>query len=182
MSSDKREFSDSQVFNILSSARRRYVIYYLRKRDEEVPLTELASQVAAWEYETDPDELTDQQEKRVYVSLYQTHLPKLAELGIVDYDRERGVVSLTKESRTLNTHLRRNEDQEPPWQFVYLTLAAIGVLALVAAVQDVSVFAAIDEGVLGMLVAVAFGLTAGAQLLYQRRLEPGIPEELQLDE
>jgi hypothetical protein len=177
MSSNQDTFSQDQVFDVLSSARRRYVIYYLRERNEAVALTELARQVAAWEYDTDPEDLTDQQEKRVYVSLYQTHVPKLAEFGIVEHDEDRGVVSLTDRSRALDAHLSPSEERAIPWQYVYLTLAVVGVLALLAAIQDVSVFAAVDGSVVGVVFALAFGATALVQLLYQRRAERHIPEE-----
>lgn len=176
-SSDDAEFSKDQIFDVLSSARRRYVIYYLRSQDEPVEITELARQVAAWEYDTDPDELTDKQQKRVYVSLYQTHVPKLAQLGIVDYDKERGVVSATRMSRRLDTHLAREEDGEPPWQIAYLLLAAIGAVSLVAAMQDVALFATVDESVLGVVIAVAFAALVGIQLLYQRYLDRHVPDE-----
>lgn len=168
MLSDKSEISDDQIFDILSSARRRYVIYYLRNRNEEVSLTELSKQVAAWEYETEPDELTDQQQKRVYVSLYQTHVPKLADLGIVDYDRDRGAVALGKEAKKFTSRLDRNGGDETPWRLVYLTLAAVGVLTLFATIQDVAFFAAIDEATLGVVIVLLFGLVAAAQVLYQR--------------
>ncbi|MFB6159803.1 MAG: hypothetical protein ABEJ61_01345 [Haloferacaceae archaeon] len=180
MASSQEEFEKDQIFDVLSSARRRYTIYYLRERDEEVPITELAKQVAAWEYEIDPEELTDKQQKRVYVSLYQTHLPKLAELGIVDYDKDRGVVAAAEKSRVLDAHLTREGDRDPQWHLGYLALAAVDVLLLVAAMLDVWVFAAVDEGLLGVLVVASFAALAGAQELYQRRSDRAIPEELQV--
>jgi len=49
-----------------------------------VDMTDLAETVACEEYDCTIVDLTDQQRKRVYVSLYQTHVPKLDQLEIVD--------------------------------------------------------------------------------------------------
>ena len=90
-SSNTEQLSRDEVYDILSNARRRFVIYFLRDRREPVELSELSDRVAAWENDVPVEELTDQQVKRVYVSLYQTHIPKLEDTGIVEYDSDSGV-------------------------------------------------------------------------------------------
>jgi len=72
MGTSESALSQDVVFDILSSSRRRYVLYRLREAEGPVELTELAEQVAAWENDTETDQITEQERKRVYVSLYQT--------------------------------------------------------------------------------------------------------------
>jgi len=83
-SSASEELSQDLVFDILSNTRRRMVLYYLREYGAPASVQEIAERIAALENEIPPEELSRQQRKRVYVSLYQTHLPKLNEAGIIE--------------------------------------------------------------------------------------------------
>lgn len=83
------------AFHLLQNGRRRAALRYLFERAPgETRIQELADNVAAWEHDTSVQELASDDRQRVYISLYQTHLPTLAEHGVVDYDRDRGVVAL----------------------------------------------------------------------------------------
>lgn len=86
------EAAKDQLWFVLSNYRRRYAIEYLLDNRREIPLRELAEGLAAWENDVAEDATTGSQRKRAYVALRQTHLPKLDELGIVEYDTARGVV------------------------------------------------------------------------------------------
>src|SRR6056297_1412574 len=94
--SDQELSSLDTIFDLLSNPRRRFVLHYLKRVEEPVQLTELAAQIAAKENDVPVDELTSQQRKRAYVSLYQTHVPKLEEVGVVTYDADTGNVALTE--------------------------------------------------------------------------------------
>lgn len=177
MAQDQSQITQDTVFDILSSARRRYVLYYLRQADEPVDINELARQVAAWENDVSVDELTDQQRKRVYISLYQSHIPKLDSLGIVEHDKDSGAVSLTGDARVVDQYLD-GDDQEYPWQSLYLLLSAVsaGILALVW--LDVGLFSSLSPAVVGILITAAFAVTAGAHYLSWRTNRETIPPEL----
>ncbi|QLH82438.1 DUF7344 domain-containing protein [Halosimplex pelagicum] len=71
------------LFEALRSDRRRLAIRWVNQLDA-VDMVDLAETVACEEYDCTIANLTDQQRKRVYVSLYQTHVPKLDQLDIVD--------------------------------------------------------------------------------------------------
>uniref|UniRef100_UPI00300F1C3C DUF7344 domain-containing protein n=1 Tax=Halalkalicoccus ordinarius TaxID=3116651 RepID=UPI00300F1C3C len=58
-------------------------------------MRDIAEQVAAWEHDTTVQQLTSDQRQRVYIALYQSHLPKLADFGLITYNRSRGVVERT---------------------------------------------------------------------------------------
>lgn len=119
--------SQDEIFDLLSSPRRRYVIYHLQQHGEPIELGRLADEVAAWENETSVEELTSQERKRVYVSLYQTHIPKLEEIGIVDYDADEGTVAVGDRLTEVGRHLTTEED-ETRWDVYYLIIAIASVL------------------------------------------------------
>lgn len=60
--------------------------------EDAVGVRTLANRVAAREYEPAAASSAFQQRQRVFVSLKQTHLPSLAEDGIVTYEPSRGLV------------------------------------------------------------------------------------------
>jgi hypothetical protein len=176
MSTSDTELTQDDVFEILSSPRRRYLLYYLRQRQEPVELTDLAEHVAAWENGIDPDELTTQERKRVYVSLYQTHVPKLDDAGVVDYDADSGMVRLTQRARRIDTYLEDGE--EIRWQLLYVGLALLGSALLLVTLANVWVFSAVSEGIVAAAVVGLFGVLAVAHLVYQRRAKRSVPPEL----
>ena len=178
MGSRDPSLSQDVVFDILSSPRRRYVLYYLRQTDEPVELTSLAEQVAAWENETEPDQLTDQERKRVYVSLYQTHVPKLHESGIVEYDSDSGLVDLANRAREVDEYLVQ-PGRRIPWQRFYLALAAVSIVLLAVTTFDVWLFAGLSETALAVIVVVGFLISATAHYLYWASSRPEVPPELQ---
>lgn len=176
MSTSDTELTQDDVFEILSSPRRRYLLYVLRQHDEPVELTELAEHVAAWENGVEPDELTTQERKRVYVSLYQTHVPKLDDAGIVDYDPDSGLVALTQRARRIDGYLEDDESIE--WQYLYVGLALLGGLLLLLTLANVAVFAALGEGLVALVVVGLFGVLALAHLVSQWRSRQSVPPEL----
>jgi hypothetical protein len=178
MGSSERSLSQDLVYDILSSPRRRYVLYYLRQVDEPIELTALAEQVAAWENETEPDSLTDQERKRVYVSLYQTHVPKLDDAGIVSYNTDDGTVELARKATTIDEYLQQSSSGTP-WQRIYLAVAAAGSLLLLVTALDVSVFSAVSESLAAVIVVVGFLVTSVLHYIEYRQQEREPPVELQ---
>mgnify|MGYP006273651751 CR=1 FL=1 len=81
------------VFDVLRNQRRRDVLRYLEASSDPIPIGELAEQLAAWENDKSVAELTSSERKRMYVGLYQSHLPKMDDLDVVDFDKPRGVVA-----------------------------------------------------------------------------------------
>ena len=45
----------------------------------------------------------------MYVSLYQTHIPKLDSVGLVEYDQENGDVALTDRAHQIDAYLSEPE-------------------------------------------------------------------------
>ena len=94
-----------EIFHLLQCRRRRDALRYLRGHDGPVRMCDLAEQVAAWEHDTTLEALSSTQRQRVYIPLYQDHLPKLDEAGVIDYDQERGAVERTPLADRLDHYL-----------------------------------------------------------------------------
>lgn len=79
------------MFEALSVARRRYVLYYLADRpDEAVDLVDLIDHVRMVEQAEGTAETTRQE--RIRIDLHHSHLPKLDAMGVIDYDGRSGTV------------------------------------------------------------------------------------------
>ncbi|MBV0923100.1 MULTISPECIES: DUF7344 domain-containing protein [Haloarcula] len=167
MEQNNTELSRDRVFDILSSPRRRYVLYFLRTEPNPIQLTDLAEHVAAWENDTTVEELSTQQRKRVYVSLYQTHLPKLADSGLVEYDEDSGEVSISRKASEIDPYLGE-QSEEPRWYLYYLGLAVLSTLLIAASVAGLGV----AEGTVAMIVVGAFVVLTAVHVVYRWRERP----------
>lgn len=98
---DSETLSKNVVFELLTSPRRRGVIRYLKATGGEVTRGELAEQLAAAEHDIDQEAVSAQQRKRLYISLYQVHLPRMADAEVIEYDEDRGTVELTAKADQL---------------------------------------------------------------------------------
>lgn len=173
MGTTESDLSQDVVFDILSNPRRRYVLYYLRTREEPVRLTKLAEEVAAWENDTNRSEITEQERKRVYVSLYQTHIPRLAEAGLIDYDKDSGQIALAEGAADIDSYLDSTE-QSYPWQRIYLGLAVASAGLLAGTV----LFDFLPELIAATIVIVAFVIATVIQTAIRISNRKSVPDEL----
>lgn len=122
--------SKDVIFEVLKNRRRRDVLEYLQSSDGPVTMSELAERIAAWENDVSVSALNSTQRKRVYVALYQTHLPKMDDVGVIDYDSDRGTVELSENADLLRMYLTDDFKPEDPWyqRYMLLSLAGGGLL------------------------------------------------------
>jgi hypothetical protein len=173
-----QELSLSTTFELLKNRRRRETILYLLSHEETSTLSDLAEHIAAMENDIEIIELSSDQRKRVYIGLYQCHLPKLDKAGVVDFDKNRGTVVLnTQVTDQLVPYLEGDHttSQEPepttPAPEVEPTeddlpvtagiAAVVGLLAVVTLVPLLGIGTALPAGI---------GLLAGLCLLFGVRL------------
>lgn len=117
ISSDEPEaLSPDDIFHILQTNRRRDAISYLLDREGPVKMSDIAEHVSAKEHETTVRELTSTQRQRVYIPLYQSHLPKLDEKGVIDYNKPRGIVRPTERIEMFRPYLEAAESNGGPDQ------------------------------------------------------------------
>jgi DNA-binding transcriptional ArsR family regulator len=170
-----------QVFATLSNARRRMVLSYLRTHDPPVTVDELSEQIAAAEHDVEPGSVTQRQRKRAYVSVYQTHLPKLAQMGFVDYDEEAGLVRSTDRADTIDPYLTRPTDEPYPWTMHYRTLAIGGGTLYWLTSLDAPVFGAVPASVIALGLGAALGVSALVHRRRRQRRRRELPIELAVE-
>ncbi|MFC6953589.1 hypothetical protein ACFQGB_12010 [Halorubellus litoreus] len=113
---------------------------------------DLTGAVAGIEYGLDPDQLDYRQRKRVYTSLVQTHLPSMASYGLVEYDKDRGVVTAERDLDTFEPYL--DDGASVARSDAGTLLSLTGVFAVL------TVLLAVDTPFVGALPAVAIALAA----------------------
>lgn len=97
--------SKNEMFDVLRNSRRRSVISCLRTQGGSMSVEELTTQVAADEYDVPATEVTSKQYKRVYTGLYQCHLRRMEELGVIDFDTDGNTVRLRHGASALEPYL-----------------------------------------------------------------------------
>lgn len=126
--------------DILASPRRAVIARVLEAQDA-VEIGDLAEIIGALENDTSIEDLGSSQRKRVYISLYQTHLPRMDDAGVVDYDQRSGSVARGPEFPELLrvAHWRDDEDggdtDQIGWlepQVVVTVLFCVSILVLLA--------------------------------------------------
>jgi hypothetical protein len=166
------ELPVDEIFHILQNERRRMVLEYLQEADEPVRMRDVAEQVAAWENGTTVEELSSDQRQRVYIPLYQSHLPKLDKAGIIDYQQNRGIVERRPLARQLDYYLNADSNRdaveetassdEGGWDDYYIGAAGVGAVLLLGAVLELPLFSILTGIGLSALILLMFtGLTIG---------------------
>lgn len=81
------------IFEIIADRRRRFSLYaFIDAPDETLAFESLVEDVATLEAAVDEHPITRDRYLSVAADLYHWHLPVLAEVGVVDYDKRSGVV------------------------------------------------------------------------------------------
>lgn len=105
--------SKDLVFELLKNERRRRVLKILEKQNETT-LSTLAEEIAAKENGTEKRLLSSSQRKRVYIALYQCHLPKLDDAGVVEFEQARGTVEMIDRADQLFSYLYLDGNDNKP--------------------------------------------------------------------
>lgn len=113
-------------------------------------LSSLVEAVAAREYEKRPEELTQSERRRIYVSLFQTHLPKLDRQGLIEWNRETNRVKLGSDV-CLDEYLPQ-EWTVDGWYRYYLLITGVGSVLTVLAYANLWMFDSVDPTVTGAAV------------------------------
>lgn len=173
----ERVLTTDEVFHILQNERRRRILAYLREHDDGdgVDMREIVEWVAAEEHDTTVNALRSKERQRVYIALYQSHLPKLDDYGLVTYDQRRGWVTLTTAAESVFPYLavdqeRSNESTDETASEYSVAALGAGAALLLGAWLDVSVFAAIPDILFGGAVLLLFAaVTVGDRLVQRAR-------------
>lgn len=150
-----------QLFEILKNQRRRRVLQYLLEVEEEVTLDNLAEEIAARETGKDIKQITSQERKRVYVGLYQCHLPKMDDYGAISYNKPRGRIESGEHTALFERYLSVETDDESAWTRYHSALSLAAALVLVVPVVIGAVGSNATLQVIGaLLVGTLVGVSA----------------------
>lgn len=162
------ELSKGEIFDLLKNRRRRTVIRYLRENDGYAELNDLAEHIAAKENDIDVRQLSSDQRKRVYIGLYQCHLPKMDSLGVVDYDKDRGTIELQASVHQLLEYMDLDQDGEEETQgtdraWMIPAIAGFVVAIVTVGALGLGPLAAVPAGVWTLLSVVGILTIVGLQ-------------------
>jgi len=160
--SDGAELTKGEIFDLLKNRRRRMVIRYLRKHDGDAVLNDLAEHIAAEENDITVRQLSSDQRKRVYIGLYQCHLPKMDSLGVIDYDKNRGTIELQASVTQLLEYMELDEDDREGAEETYQRWAIPAVAGCVTVLVTVG---ALGLGPLAAVPAAAWTLLSVVGIL-----------------
>lgn len=142
------------IFEVLKNERRRLVLEHLRRAEGSVTIGDLAEHIAAYENDITRAELNAQQRKRVYIGLYQCHLPKMDDADAVAFNQDRGIVELGESAPTLFEYLDSDSEVADGGRLRQYTVFSVcgGLAFLFAQVSGAAMLS--DLVVLAVLVGV----------------------------
>ncbi|WP_439026232.1 DUF7344 domain-containing protein [Haloarchaeobius sp. DT45] len=138
----RNRLQECDIHQILSNPRRRETLRVLNQTAGTITLRELSELIATVESGEEPAPRNVRE--AVYISLHQTHLPRLDELGILEYDSGRKNVELLDGARDVNIYMEVVTPHGITWAEFYRGLGAVGLCTVVAALADVPGVAMID--------------------------------------
>ena len=157
------------LFELLSNERRRCVLYYLQRGPGVVDMRPLVDYVAAWQNDKPIGALTPRERTCVYSALHQTHLPKLDDAGLIEYDTDRSEIRLRDDAAYAHLYLEYDPGNDIAWSSLYLGLVALGSVFAVAYSAGWPPFGTVGVGVLVWGLLGLFGLSAISHVVFERR-------------
>jgi DNA-binding transcriptional ArsR family regulator len=162
----KSTLPEYEIHTILANPRRREALRELGSRPGTITVRELADVIAESESGSSP--APSNVRDSVYISLHQTHLPKLHELGIVDYDRENRSVELLTPGHVVGQYMDVLTPAGFTWGEYYRAVGVVGLLLTTASLADLPVFSGVDPLLWASGFLGAFAVSTAYQLWTNR--------------
>lgn len=143
-----------ETLNLLGNDRRLRVVHSLVENDEPTTTKALATHIAEAEAEQG-DVTADDLYKSVYVSLQQTHLPKLADHGIVSYDPDTNTVGPGPRLDEARVYVQPHGQEHAPLPPTLVLVAGVGLITVAAARFGVPVVSAVEPAVWAAVALLA---------------------------
>lgn len=106
------KLTEDTVYAILSDSQRCQLLSLLNRNGQR-KIDDLARMIAAREQDTHPENISEDAQQQVAISLVHNHLPRLAEHNIVSYDMDSEEVVLMDVVDELQVYLGDQTDDEP---------------------------------------------------------------------
>ncbi len=129
------------------------MLKHLRQQGGESTLRDLSEWIASVETGESPPPRNIRDS--VYASLHQTHLPKLDDLAVVEYESATKTVTLTDRARELIPYTTVMSGTGLPWSQHYLLLGLAAMTAVIGAGLGVPVLNAVGPTLLAVVFAAA---------------------------
>lgn len=166
MSTGTSRIPEREIHQVLSSERRRLTLERLRSAGGAVSVRELSEAVAAAEAGQDPPPRSLRES--VYVSLHQTHLPKLHDLGVVEYDEGRKEVRLRDGVRRLSPYMEVATPIGLTWSEYYRSLGVASLFLIVAAEAELPGLSGLSPLVVATVALAVFAVSIAYQFWRRR--------------
>ena len=150
----QESLDEVDIHAVLSNERRRMTLEILSEEDGSISARELSELIA--EYETGQQPPPRNIRQSAYVSLIQTHLPKLDELDIVEYDNGSKTVALSSSAEQVSAVMESGPPSVTDERYLVISMTGL-VLLLVAKVG----IAFIDVNLAGNLAILLFLVISG---------------------
>lgn len=118
------QLSKSDIFGVLQNDRRRHVLELLRSHGNQ-SVRSLSEEIARLEAED--GEPNSSVRKSIYISLLQTHIPKMESLGIITYNREHDTVELLPAVHDFDVYMETANKSGNIWSQFYLGLSILAI-------------------------------------------------------
>ncbi|SFR36491.1 DUF7344 domain-containing protein [Halorubrum sodomense] len=172
------EVSEDELFDVLANQRRRFAVHLLKREEKErFEIGDMAEQIAAWENGIDTAEITGNERKRVYTALQQSHLPKMDDAGVVEFNKDRGIVEPTEAIQNVDLYMDVVEGKEIPWSTYYLGLSGVATALTGAVALDAWPFVLLPDMAWTVAIVVAFAFSAITHKYYTAEMKVGEPDE-----
>lgn len=159
--------AEGEIYEILANDRRRETLRHLTAaRDGTVSLRELAATIATAETGQSPPPRSARESVRS--SLRQTHLPKLDAVGVLDYDRDAGLVTLRANARDVDRYMLAVTRYGLSWGEVYRSLGIGSLLVVLAALLEAPLVGSVDPLLWVSGSLAAFAAAVASQLWSNR--------------
>jgi len=150
---------EADIHDVLRNDRRRMVLEHLGDAEGAVSARDLSEAIAAREAGSDPPPRDVR--RSVYISLQQTHLPKLDDLDVVDYDDAERAVRPGDNAAAVGVYMEVVPRYGLSFAEFHAGLAVLGGLLVVAADVGVPVLSSVSAGAWAL---AAFGAVAASGL------------------
>lgn len=104
--------SFDEVLDLCRDEHRRILLAVLSER-EQVSIEQLTADIVQHNHHATVAEISDDMESRIRTSLHHKHLPRLADAGLLEYDRDAKRVQRTDEFDRVQPHLASILDADP---------------------------------------------------------------------
>jgi len=122
--------SVDELYGVFANRRRRYALHYLQQVNGRTDLGKTAEQIAAWEHEKARQEVTSNERKYVYSALQQRHLPKMHDIGLVEFNKRDSTVEPTAVLDEIDIYAEVVQKGNAPWGVYFPVLATVQSILL----------------------------------------------------